>query len=82
MPTTKEARPIEALPILTLIKNLAGAGWNDADIGVAAFAQSVALLCNVTEATGCASDQEALQSFEGIVRSHLPDFRVVNRKSL
>jgi len=68
--------------ICPLIKNLAGAGWNDADIGVAAFAQGVALLSNVTTASGSASDLDALQSFEGVVRAHLPDFRVVNRKSL
>ena len=68
--------------ICPLITNLASAGWNDADIGVAAFAQGVALLSNVTAATGCAGDLDVLQTFEGVIRAHLPNFRIVNRKSL
>lgn len=65
----------------TITTGLNEAGWDAADIGVAAFAQGVAMLANFSSIEKC-SDIEALIEFEKIVQSFVSSFRVTNRKSL
>jgi len=57
------------------------AGWASGDIAIAAYAQSVGLLANVSKVKEC-SDNEALQMFEETVQEEFPAFSVKTRKSL
>ncbi|MGF1578456.1 MAG: DUF1156 domain-containing protein [Gemmataceae bacterium] len=56
--------------------------WSPSDIAIAAYAQGVGLLMNVSDITGGEDDFSPLGMFEQIVREVIPDFRVSNRKSL
>ncbi len=56
--------------------------WSALDVAIAAYAQGVGLLMNVSEITDGVDDMGMLMTFETIVREEIPDFRVSNRKSL
>jgi putative DNA methylase len=62
--------------------NLSNAGWHTQDVALAAYAQGVGMLANISRVTGVDNDLEALVALEGIVRKEFPDFRVSTRKSL
>ena len=84
----KDSVPLDSLAerlrkhVESLTANLSRAGWQNADIGIAAFAQGVGMLGNVSGVGGCESDVDALRHFEGIVQAYVPEFRVVDRKPL
>lgn len=62
-------------------RGLKAAGWPDADIAVAAYAQGVALMANHAAAETC-STVEALAELAKVVKSYYPKFTVTTRKSL
>jgi putative DNA methylase len=68
--------------IQILHDGLAGAGWHDKDIGMAAFSQGVGLACNSSSVIGCSSDADLLRSLASVVTETLPGFNLVERRSL
>jgi putative DNA methylase len=67
--------------ITPIVSTLRESGWNDDDIGIAAFAQAVGLLANTS---GCsdADDMKAFRRLEVALKETLPQFRVTSRGSL
>lgn len=63
------------------INDLEAWGWKKQDIGIAVFAHGVGLIANV-KAISDGSDAEAMLAIEKIVRSSIPEFKLVKRKSL
>lgn len=68
--------------INALVSGLGSAGWQDADIGVAAISQAVGMLCNCSSVDGCENDLVALRRLSGIVRERIPSFSVSERKPM
>jgi putative DNA methylase len=66
----------------TLVDGLENAGWRADDIGVAAFSQGVAMLANISGVSDYGSDMATLLEFEKVVQTRVPEFKVVNRRSL
>lgn len=74
---------LQAEPVVSsLAADLGSAGWNAADIGIAAYAHCVALLANSAGARDDVSDADVLRQFERVVRSKCDGFRVTTRTSL
>ena len=64
-----------------MIDPLRAAGWADADVGMALFANAVGLLARVSHVEGY-TDQKALISCEETIRSAVPGFSMQKRKSI
>ncbi len=62
--------------------SLSSAGWQEADIGVAVFAQAVAMMANASELRGCGGDIAGLKYLGGVVSRIFPGFKLSARKSL
>lgn len=79
--TSKELEATFRSIISPIVTTLRESGWSDEDIAIAAFAQAVGLLANVS---GCsdADDTAALRLMEAAVQESIPQFRVTGRGSL
>lgn len=61
---------------------LRNAGWAEQDVGLAVFAKGVGTACNFTSVEGVNSNHDLMREIERHVQVLVPDFRIVDRKSL
>ena len=72
---------VAALADAGFLAELRAAGWAEADLALAAFAQGVGVLANTAGLEG-ASPAEALAEIEGIVGERFPGFALSRRRAL
>jgi putative DNA methylase len=64
------------------IGSLKDAGWHERDIGLACYAQGVGMLANTAGVAAGLSDMDALRAFGNLVHKLIPEFRLIERRSL
>ena len=82
MPVTVEFFHSELLTHVPAIETLRTAGWSEQDVGLALFAKGVGIAGNYGTVGDIETDEELLLDVEKVVRTVVPTFRIMNRKSL